>query len=32
LILKIDNIEAKRTGSIVTLYLKKPKKRELSFF
>ena len=32
LILKIDNIEAKRTGSIVILSSKKHQKSELSFF
>jgi hypothetical protein len=31
-ILKIDNIEAKRTGSIVILHFKKLKKSEVSFF
>jgi hypothetical protein len=31
-ILKLYNIEAKRTGSIVILYLKQQQKSELSFF
>ncbi len=31
-ILKIDNIEAKRTGSIVNLYLKKRKKANFRLF
>ncbi len=31
-ILKIDNTEAKRTGSIVILYLKKRKKTNFHFF
>ena len=31
-ILKLNSIEAKRTGSIVILYLKQEQKSEISFF